>query len=201
MTSTEIVPVCTTANREAWLIRVIEDYLHPLFASHGYNLPTVRVSVGFPKASARAIGQCWGTKATKDQAAQIFLSPTIDDGVQVLATLIHELCHAIDDCEHGHKRPFAKIAKTLGLTGKMTATTAGEELRILLHRILDDMGDYPHAALRTGVEGGVGPKKQTTRMLKVECGNTGYTARTTRKWLDEYGAPLCPCCGVQMEEA
>lgn len=35
------------------------------------------------------------------------------------------------------------------------------------------------------------PKKQTTRLLKVECGQCGYTVRLTRKWLD-VGPPGCP---------
>lgn len=38
------------------------------------------------------------------------------------------------------------------------------------------------------------PKKQTTRLLKVECGQCGYTARVTRKWL-EVGPPGCPTHG------
>jgi hypothetical protein len=29
-------------------------------------------------------------------------------------------------------------------------------------------------------------------MLKVECEVCGYTARTTRKWLDRDGPPICP---------
>jgi len=38
------------------------------------------------------------------------------------------------------------------------------------------------------------PKKQTTRLLKVICAEgSGYTARVTRKWLTQYGPPICPC--------
>lgn len=40
---------------------------------------------------------------------------------------------------------------------------------------------------------------QTTRMLKCVCGKCGYTARTTRKWIDLKGAPLCPCAGEAMD--
>jgi hypothetical protein len=30
-------------------------------------------------------------------------------------------------------------------------------------------------------------------MVKCECGDCGYTVRTSRKWLEESGAPICPC--------
>ena len=35
-------------------------------------------------------------------------------------------------------------------------------------------------------------KKQTTRLIKCSCSACGYTARTSRKWLDTAGAPICP---------
>lgn len=76
----------------------------------------------------------------------------------------------------------------------MTATVAGEDLKARLDEICEDLGDYPHAALNPNVR-----KKQTTRMLKVECKETGYKARLTAKWLDEYGAPKCPCHDQVME--
>ena len=37
-----------------------------------------------------------------------------------------------------------------------------------------------------------GPKPQGTRLLKCECAVCGYTARTTAKWLNGPGAPICP---------
>ena len=40
---------------------------------------------------------------------------------------------------------------------------------------------------------------QTTRMLKCVCGKCGYTCRTTRKWLDAAGSPICPCSGEAMD--
>lgn len=43
--------------------------------------------------------------------------------------------------------------------------------------------------------------KQGTQMLKVECASSGYTLRTTAKWLDAFGAPICPCHGEAMDRA
>ncbi|WIC90200.1 SprT-like protease [Arthrobacter phage VroomVroom] len=191
------------ATREEWLVAAIEEF-RPLFgALANETLPAVRVSVGWPGGSGRknsVIGQCWATSQSKDNVAQLFISPVLDDASRVLDVLAHELIHAIDDCVSGHKGRFTKIAKAIGLTGKMTATVAGDELKAELDKIHEILGDYPHAALAGGA-GAHTPKKQGTRMLKVECPESGYTARTTKKWLEEYGAPICPCHQEPMDVA
>jgi hypothetical protein len=90
---------------------------------------------------------------------------------------------------------FRGKATAIGLVGKMTATTVGEELLPKLTAIAERLGDYPHSVLKpSGKE-----KVQTTRMLKLECPEDGYIVRTTAKWLD-VGYPSCPC-GTEMEEA
>ena len=190
--------------REEWLVAAVEA-VAPLFAELGETLPAVRVSVGWPGGSGRknsVIGQCWSTKVAADKVSQVFISPVLDDAVRVLDVLAHELIHAIDDCESGHKGRFAKIAKAIGLTGKMTATVAGDDLKAKLEAIAEELGEYPHAAIASGAAGADGPKKQTTRMMKVECAEgSGYKARMTRQWLEEFGAPICPCHEERMIEA
>ena len=44
-----------------------------------------------------------------------------------------------------------------------------------------------------------GLKKQTTRLKKLKCSECGYTVRTTAKWIETLGAPLCPCSLKIME--
>lgn len=193
------------STREEWLVAAVEA-LRPMFSAlTSETIPAVRVSVGWPGGNGRknsVIGQCWSTKVAADSVSQLFISPVLGDAVRVLDVLAHELIHAIDDCQSGHKGRFAKIAKALGLTGKMTATVAGEELLDELKKIAAELGEYPHAALVNPGQGADGPKKQGTRMLKVECeAGSGYKVRITRQWLDEYGAPKCPCHDEVMIEA
>lgn len=193
-------PAATEAakiNREQWLENAVRA-LAPVFAEAGILLPTVRVSCGFPKGNVRkVIGQCWNSKSAGDGVAQIFVTPFLSDSVEVLAILVHELIHAVDDCQSGHKGDFVKMMKVIGLEGKATATVAGEGLRETLKGLVaDGLGDYPHASL---VEGEGPVKKQGTRMLKVECPEDGYTVRTTEKWL-AVGTPTCPC-GQEMVRA
>lgn len=193
------------STREEWLVAAV-DALRPLFAEQAdETVPAVRVSVGWPGGRGKknaVIGQCWSTKVAADSVSQLFVSPVLGDGVRVLDVLAHELIHAIDDCESGHRGRFAKIAKAIGLEGKMTATVAGADLGLQLLGIADELGEYPHAALSNPGEGADSPKKQGTRMIKVECAEgSGYKARMTRQWLEEVGAPICPCHSLPMVEA
>jgi len=195
--------------REHWLELAVLK-LRPLFAEIDVELPNVRVSVGWPSrggvgAKKKVIGQCWKTTVAGDNVSQIFISPVLGtaneaDAIQLLGVLAHELIHAADDCESGHKGAFGKMARALGLAGKLTATVVDpdSELYRQLAVILDDLGPLPHAALNPFEMEKQRPK-QGTRMLKLTCPNDGYTARTTRKWLDDLGAPKCPC-GMELEE-
>lgn len=184
--------------REAWLTAAVTG-LTPLFATAGAPIPPVRVSVGWPGGSSRArgnvIGQCWAPTSAADGVQQIYVSPVLEDAPRVLDVLAHELVHAVDKCEHGHRGPFATIAKRIGLEGPMTATTAGPELLAALEKLSAKLGAYPHSALTTATSS---HPKQSTRMVKCECPESGYIVRTTRKWLAEYGAPLCPCHRLEM---
>lgn len=185
--------------REAWLHKAIKA-LTPMFAEKGINLPPkVQVSCGFPGGGSarKRIGECWNTNAAGDGVNHIFISPRLEQPVIVLATLIHELIHAADNCENGHKAPFKSMAVAMGLEGKMTATVPGDELIETLKGVAEKLGDYPHKALSADVAG----KKQTTRMLKAVCiaGGSDYKVRLTRKMVDEYGFPKCPCHDETME--
>lgn len=182
--------------REAWLEAAVEE-LKPLFANIGVELPKVRVSVGWPSKGGTAtkgkvVGQCWNSKASKDGVAQIFVSPTMgDDLVATLGVVCHELIHAWDDCKNQHKGPFLAKFKLIGLVGKATCSEVGENLREVLTKIIEKLGEFPHSALDPFEMAKQRPK-QTTRMLKLSAPDCcDYTVRTTQKWIDE-GLPKCP---------
>jgi len=179
--------------REDWLLELTRK-LRSYFENAGHPLPEkIRASCGFPSKGALAtkvkrIGECWSCESSGDKHFETFISPLLDDAKEVAATQVHELCHAAVGTDCGHKKPFRRVMKAVGLEGKPTQTVAGPELMIHLQKLIDEIGPYPHAKLtKIG-----GPKKQTTRMLKIECPKCGYTCRTTKKWL-EVGVPTCPC--------
>lgn len=186
--------------REEWLEHAVELFT-PMFKAAGYEVPKVRTSCGWPSARGtsaknRCIGQCWSGEASADGINQIFISPYLDDvsGPQgVLATLIHEVCHAVVGLQFKHGKIFRKCAESVGLEGKMTATAAGDRLRGEFGGFSKLLGEYPHSKLdlkKSPV------KKQTTRMIKMECPECGYVARTSQKWIDEVGVAHCPSHGA-----
>lgn len=186
--------------REGWLGALV-DALRPTFAELGNPLPErIRVSCGWPSksalsAKARRIGEAWSARCSADGTCETFLSPVLADPVEVGAVLVHELVHHAVGVEHGHKGPFARCAKAVGLVGPMRSTSAGPQLQERLHALAEGIGPYPHGAI-SAVDG---RKKQTTRMLKVTCRDCGCIVRMTRQWLDEAGAPTC-ACGSEMRE-
>jgi hypothetical protein len=179
--------------REAWL-RAGADVMTPWFDEAGKPLTApIRLSIGFPSARGlstknRAIGECWAVTSSKDKTAEIFISPLLDDPLEVLAVVLHEMAHAVLGPKVGHRKPFAKLVKTLGLDGKATATTPGLLFMDRIKPVLADLGPLPHHRL-TPMSGNL--KKQTTRMLKCACDDCGYTIRISKKWL-EVGPPICP---------
>lgn len=181
--------------REAWLMQGVSNLRSMIEEKTGESLPEkIRVSTGWTKRARKgSIGWTWISGAAEDKVNNVFISPEIDDSVTVLRVLLHELLHVVDDCQNGHTGAFKVMWKAVGFTGKATECTAGEDLQDTLEALTILMGDYPHAKMLTGAEGGKGtmPKKQGTRMIKVTCECCGYTVRTTQKWID-LGLPNCP---------
>ncbi|MCL4853755.1 MAG: hypothetical protein KJZ78_20555, partial [Bryobacteraceae bacterium] len=129
-------------NREQWLNECIQR-LRPEFEQLTHPLPEkIRASCSWPSKSGlaakkRRIGEAWSSKNSADQSHEVFISPVLKDPIEVAATLIHELVHCAVGVEEGHKGKFPRLAKALGLKGKMTATTASTELKAHLQQLTD----------------------------------------------------------------
>ncbi|KGD42913.1 sprT-like family protein [Burkholderia pseudomallei] len=127
--------------------------------------------------------------------------------MEVAAILGHELVHAAVGIPAGHGKDFRRVAKGIGLEGPMRSTTAGPQFRTALTPILAEAGPLPHGRLRSKAEReerddetSTAPKKQSRRHIKCLCERCGYTARTSRKWLDQAGPPHCPLHGAMTVE-
>lgn len=186
--------------REEWLHAAINVF-RSWFADTDTPLPEdLRISVGWVKparnnSKKRTIGWCFRKSAAADEISQVFISPELDNPVEILSTTLHELCHAATDGD-GHGAKFRKIALAVGLTGKMTETVAGENLAKELADLAKDLGPFPHAKLtRTMSTKGKHGRYQT----KLECSLCGFDIPSvSRKKLDEFGMP--EHCGEDMVE-
>ncbi len=61
----------------------------------------------------------------------------------------------------------------------------------------EKLGPYPHHSLNPIVK----DKKQGIRLIKAECPGCGYIIRTTRKWFEGVGLPICGPCKKSFELA
>lgn len=182
--------------REQWLLAAL-TLMRPLFENRGYKVPEVRVSCGWPSNRAlsvkgRVLGQAWCKEASSDKVGQIFISPFLDKTAgpqEVLAVLIHEQVHQVVGVKESHNKVFGKCARAVGLEGKLTSTVAGKDLMEVFTKWDKQLGPYPHSKLDSNKS----PiKKQSTRLIKCQCTASEYCVRITRKWLEEYGAPISP---------
>ena len=189
-------------NREEWLTDGMYELERVLFKPQGETLPAkIRVSCSWPSNRAGSknkagsvLGQCHYPTASADQTTEMVISQSQDDPMEVLAILAHEMIHAIKGSQAGHGKLFKRLALAIGLTGKMTSTVASEAFKQSVQPIIDNLGSYPHASVDLSQR-----KKQSTRLVKCECTACGYIARTTTKWIDTVGAPLCACNSEPME--
>ena len=165
----------TLDTREGWL-REVAARLAPVLTETGIpalvslNLDQVRVSCGWPARGAlaiskRRIGECWLAHMNKDGQSHVFVSPCLDNPVEVVGTLLHELLHAALPPKVKHSKTFAKAALAIGLEGKPTATHASEKLAARINaEILPHVGPYPHQAIDASLR-----PKQATRLRLYEC--------------------------------
>jgi hypothetical protein len=188
-------------NRETWLQEATGYFRHTLFEHKGYSVPNVKVSVGFPGGGSarKRIGEHWSPDASIDGLGSVFISPVLDGTAEVLAVLVHELVHAVVGNKHGHGKVFKRCALAVGLEGKMRSTNASKALiSDFFEHIEKRLGPYPHGRLNLNKRP---TKKQTTRMIKMECPECGYIARASIGAIEKHGAVLCPCNGSSMDIA
>jgi len=199
----------TQALREQWLNNAVTS-VRGIFHANGFPIPDhVRVSCGFPSKRARSlyrnVGEHFSPDASEDATHQIFISPVLDDSVEVLGVLVHELTHAVTGSSHGTE--FKHCARKVWLEGSLTQTKVGAQFRSNFAPILESLGIYPHAKLNVASS----YKVQGTRMIKATChedngsltgGECGYTIRLSNKWAinskGETTTPDCPFCKVQL---
>ncbi len=176
--------------RESWFLAAAKAIDQKLFKPAGYELPKYRIGCGWStKNRAKTGASCFNCKSSDDGTYEIFVSPKQAEPFPILELLVHELTHTVAGIGAKHQKPFIEVMKAVGMIAPWTSSTAGEEAVVVLKVIAEKLGPYPHARLNLKM---AGEKKQTTRMIKLQCPKCDYVIRTTRKHLEEKGPPLCP---------
>ena len=180
--------------RESWILAAV-DLLRPIFLAKNHIIPTdVMVSCGFASTGKQShhIGQCWSKRSSSNEVNPIFISPTLDEPVEVLDTLLHVLVHAVDDCQHKLGKEFKKIALSLGMQGHMRSAGAGPELKEKLGRLAQTLSPYPHGKLKV-----LHRKIVAKALARAKCPECGFQVPMYRKFL-AYGPLLCPKDKIEM---
>jgi len=146
------------------------------------------------KNQGKPIGQYWSglvETETPEEKNCIILHPyNFDDPIKVLSTLLHEMIHAtVPDA--GHRAPFSRLAKRVGLCKPWTATTPNPKLVEEFKKdILPVPGPIPPGYGDINQE--KKHKKQKTRLRKWQC-PCGQIARVAK---DNWNAKCLDCGGL-----
>tara|TARA_R110002050_G_scaffold105904_4_gene215691 strand:+ start:236 stop:913 length:678 start_codon:yes stop_codon:yes gene_type:complete len=198
-----------TMNRETYLNLII-DKAEPIFAENDYDLKALRakimVACGYPPntrigAKFNTLGVHINPKASSTSKHEIFINPVVDDTYNVIDILLHELVHAVQTDLYpeskSHGKEFISICKKVGMNGskKYAQACAGIELSKLIKEWIKEIGKYPHGSINLKAD----RKKQSTRLIKLECSCCGFIARCSNGAINNYGLPFH--CGVEMDIA
>ena len=195
-------------DREQWLNATIILLINELFTKAGiqpesWELRKYSVSCGFPigyrgsRTGKVTLGQAFDPAISSNGTAEMFINPIMDDVVEVLLVLLHEMVHVYVGNQEGHKGAFANVAKAVGLQTPLTALMSAEGeynasplLITEIRAIAEILGEYPHSKVDPQMR-----KKQGTRMLKSSCTDCGFTARASAKWVSLiHSNSPCPVC-------
>ncbi len=135
--------------REEWLSEAVRQLI-PVVESHATKFPEQwAISCGFPKRGFKnnpSIGECWDPSVSPEGVTNMFISPILSDPLGIVATTLHEMVHAAVGLKAKHSGEFRRVARALGLKGKLTATfaEAGTPLYQQLYEIITNvLGQYP----------------------------------------------------------
>ena len=184
--------------REAWLTEIARQ-MEPFF--RGWQLGPYRVTCGWPSHNGlgkkkRVVGQCFAGSNSESGHHELFISPLLDNPLEVAGTLAHEMAHVAAGVEAGHTGTFVKVCKGVGLTkGKPVVAMPNNLLEDQISKLLGKIGPYPHAKLK-GVLKEAKPRKNTR--VKILCPSCTFTCHTSTKQWASISAPLTCGCGCLM---
>lgn len=187
--------ILADATRERWLEQAV-IMLTDLFEERGHPLPPVRVACGWPggKNQHKTMGQCWARANSASGINEIFISPLFHTGFDVLGTLVHELCHAVDDLKSGHGAEFQRIAANMGLEGKPTQCGPGAWMTYELKLIEEALGPYPHAPMKIAAPKKAKPAAKSKKFYCHECLFEFSVQESTRFAMPSFEDLTCPSC-------
>jgi len=124
----------------------------------------------------KAVGLCYSTVYSDNKKVRrIEIDRETSDTLKVLEIVAHEVSHAILPDNTGHKGAFVDAVFSVFKLGSIpTATSVTLEFSELIKSWLEKSGSYPYVKFVDK------RKKQTTRMVKLYCGDTDCLGATDK---------------------
>jgi hypothetical protein len=195
MALTALVATGQHVNREHWLTD-LAGRSERFFVN--IKLPAYKLTCGWPLGGAlsrkrQVLGQCFDSKVSVGEVHELFITPLLDDPLQVAGVVLHEMTHVAAGVDAGHKGRFIRIAQHIGLTkGKPISALPGERLNEYLTKLVDQLGPYPHKAVKPVPK----EKQKNTKDVPLICPDCECRVRMTLKWMTASGVPTCGCGGL-----
>jgi hypothetical protein len=188
--------------REEYLIESFNLLRQTTFA-HVIDWPELKFSIS--DLSKNTLGVCYSRAASAAGLNEIFISASCADSEKIIKILVHELCHAILDCQGAHGSQFKTVAKQAGLMAPFATAKNGEvacttELDQTVSAIVEALGPIPHSELKKPAP------KPGRNNHKLVCGGCGWQANTSKKHIvTNEGYKIrdakCPACGSYQVDA
>ncbi|PUE35533.1 GIY-YIG nuclease family protein [Limnohabitans sp. Hippo4] len=139
---------------EQWLHEATK-LLCDKFAKIGHSVPKLRVLYGFTtngfttEKSKKFRGECLSRAWTTNDENIIFIAPNTRDEVDVLATLGHEIAHAIHDCKSLHGSSFKNLMTQYGYLYDEGFEFPSLKLMFEFQSMAQELGKFPAVSLKT----------------------------------------------------
>ena len=182
--------------REDWLMQASKLIETQILSPQGASMPEkYDIGVGFPSVT-KAIGQAWSKDASVDENTyHILIAPTLGnkDIINMLQVLLHEMIHCSVGIDQKHGGEFKRVARAVGLEGRLTATyvSEGSDLYNQLKSVSEQVGwEYPHQEIV------LKPKETKPRAKNfvqlVSPNNPEYIVKMKKDIYEAMGAPVDP---------
>lgn len=176
--------------REDWCVNLFELMKDSIF-EHVSQWPEIRFSISdLPKSQ---LGNCYPRSRNGANWNQIHLTAFCDNTVTIMLIMVHEISHALDDCQSGHGQAFKKQASTAGLIAPYAKADNhdrphhSDNLLQQCQELHSIIGDIPHSKLTRK------PQQKGRNNNLIKCGNCGWQANTSAKHIKGQNGELLWC--------
>jgi len=179
--------------REEWCLRVI-DAVTPILAEYDIEMQGDReIRISIAKVKGNEGGYCVNSSASHDgRVNHIVISTRLEKPEHIVHTIVHEMMHAYDDCNSGHRGRWKRWANILQMQTK--GWDSSPMLLDIIGRVLMKVGiPVEHRSTKTRA-----PKQRETSQIRYVCQVCAGFARVPRKAAIEGFLLFCGRCDEEM---